>query len=346
MARDSFYFGVEIELIAEPHVVRHSQGRRFYYEKLAASLRNHGLNAMADSLEGRYRKHSEHYDKWFLTKDGSLGNPAHPAIPIEAVSPVLSTSQHWETEIDLFWTSWGRVFELPRRSAKCGSHIHVSPGPNKRFTLTELKKIACGIVFYANNLNDMLPAPRRNNAYCQKNWETSRVGVWYENGSNNDVRLTMEQIWGVDDERELEDFMQDDRRVMWNFEHTVPGNRCTGTVEFRGGRGLRGPNRTKWWIAFVVSFIQLCISSKRFPKKSPSDRPQTDYFWRKVRKYARTIHVADDLPPDWHDLNESYSSGHWEDTVDSDEDESETSSIVSKGASQYWDSDYLSGDER
>lgn len=79
MARDSFYFGVEIELIAEPHVVRHSQGRRFYYEKLAASLRNHGLNAMADSLEGRYRKHSEHYDKWFLTKDGSLGNPAHPA---------------------------------------------------------------------------------------------------------------------------------------------------------------------------------------------------------------------------------------------------------------------------
>jgi hypothetical protein len=32
--------------------------------------------------------------------------------------------------------------------------------------------------------------------------------------------------------------------------------------------------------------------------------------------------------------------------VDSDSDESETSSIVSKGASQYSDSEYSSGDER
>jgi hypothetical protein len=79
MARNSFFFGVEIELIAEPHTVRHPLVRKFYYEKLAASLRYHGLNAVADSLEGRYRKHSEHYDKWFITKDGSLGNPTHPA---------------------------------------------------------------------------------------------------------------------------------------------------------------------------------------------------------------------------------------------------------------------------
>lgn len=79
MARTYFYFGVEIELIAEPHMVRHPLVRKFYYEKLAASLRWHGLDAVADSLEGRYRKHSEHYAKWFITKDGSLGNPTHPA---------------------------------------------------------------------------------------------------------------------------------------------------------------------------------------------------------------------------------------------------------------------------
>lgn len=108
----------------------------------------------------------------------------------------------------------------------------------------------------------MLPAPRRNNAYCQKNWEASGVGVWYETGTDKDVRETMGEIWTVNDEEELKVFMQEDRRVMWNFEHVVPGDGCTGTIEFRGGRGLRGPNRTKWWIAFVVSFIQLCISSK------------------------------------------------------------------------------------
>lgn len=303
------------------------------------SLRSHSLEAVADTLQDRYRKHSEHYDKWFITKDGSLGNPTHPAIPLEAVSPVLSTNQHWEHEIDLFWTSWGRVFKLPRRSAKCGSHIHVSPGPNKRFTMTELKNIACGIVFYANNLNDLLPRPRRNNPYCQKNWETASIGMWYRNGSNHDVLQTMEKIWMLNNEQELKNFMQDDRRVLWNFEHVVPVNNSTGTVEFRGGRGLRGPNRTKWWIAFVVSFIQLCISSKLFPYKSPHKRPSTDYFWWKVRNYASPIQVAADLPLDWHDLNESYSSTQWEDTVDSDSDESDTASIVSKGASEYSDSE-------
>lgn len=128
--------------------------------------------------------------------------------------------------------------------------------------MTELRNIACSIVFYADNLNDMLPSPRRNNAYCQNNWETSLLGLMYGSGSKKDVRQTMERIWKINDEGELKRFMQDDRRVMWNFEHIVPGARFTGTIEFRGGRGLRGRNRTKWWIAFVVSFIQLCIFSK------------------------------------------------------------------------------------
>lgn len=79
MARYAFYFGVEIELISEPHEVRYPLDRRFYYEKLAKSLRSHGLDAKADSLEEKYRKHSEHYDKWFLTQDGSLGKPDYPA---------------------------------------------------------------------------------------------------------------------------------------------------------------------------------------------------------------------------------------------------------------------------
>ena len=79
MARPYFYFGVEIEFIAEPHTVRYPLYRAFYYEKLAVSLRSHGLRAVADSLDDSYRKHSEHYDKWFITKDGSLGNPPHPA---------------------------------------------------------------------------------------------------------------------------------------------------------------------------------------------------------------------------------------------------------------------------
>ena len=180
-------------------------------------------------------------------------------VPLEAVSPILRTDEHWEDEIDNFWEAWGRVFHLPRRSAKCGSHIHVSPGPNKRFTLYELKAIASGVIFYDDNLDDILPRPRQHNKYCQRNWENSQsLAMWYTDGDKRTLAPTILRIYDCDTILELKNLMQDNRRVLWNFEHALPGS--TGTVEFRGGRGLRGPNRTKWWIAFVIAFIQLCIS--------------------------------------------------------------------------------------
>lgn len=48
------------------------------------------------------------------------------------------------------------------------------------------------------------------------------------------------------------------RLITWNFLNTVQGhegNFKSGTVEFRGGRHLRGKIRTKRWIAFAVAFI-------------------------------------------------------------------------------------------
>lgn len=77
--RDFYYFGVEIEIIAEPRVHDSSRHKRtHYYEKLARALRREDLSALADRLDERYRKHNEHYDKWWITKDGSLGNPSYP----------------------------------------------------------------------------------------------------------------------------------------------------------------------------------------------------------------------------------------------------------------------------
>lgn len=72
-----YHFGVEIEVIVEPHKIRPPlrEKHALYYEKLAAALRNRGLKAKADSLQAGYSKRPEHYDKWWITKDGSLGSP-------------------------------------------------------------------------------------------------------------------------------------------------------------------------------------------------------------------------------------------------------------------------------
>nr|OQO24329.1 hypothetical protein B0A51_07179 [Rachicladosporium sp. CCFEE 5018] len=75
---DYYNFGIEIELISRPHTVRSPLVRIEYYERLAASLRKRALSAQADTSTENYRKHTEHYDKWWITRDGSLGDPDHP----------------------------------------------------------------------------------------------------------------------------------------------------------------------------------------------------------------------------------------------------------------------------
>lgn len=74
----NYHFGIEIEVIVEPHKVRPELNtlHALYYGKLAASLRKRGLKAKSDDLQSRYGKRPEHYDKWWITKDGSLGSEA------------------------------------------------------------------------------------------------------------------------------------------------------------------------------------------------------------------------------------------------------------------------------
>jgi len=136
-----------------------------------------------------------------------------------------------------------------------------------------------------------------------------------------------------------------DRRVLWNFEHVVPGS--TGTIEFRGGRGLRGPVRTKWWIAFVIAFVNLC-APQIFHGRDGSERPSTDEFWAELKQAAKEVQVDGDLPRHWQHLNEtrSASSMDMEDVGEAlDSEESEASSIISKDASEYEDSVYSTEDE-
>ncbi|KAI1749941.1 putative amidoligase enzyme-domain-containing protein [Xylaria castorea] len=260
-----YYFGVEIELIAEPHNVQYPLLRRIYYEMLAGSLYFHGLLAIADELDGsRYRKHPEHYDKWWITNDGSLGDPSYPRIPLEAASPIFLTSRDWKDDIDMFWHAWSDVFQKPDASNLCGSHIHVSLFPTKAFCWWQLKNIAIGVIFYEPLVHQLLPECRQHNRHCRKNTLCSKE---LQDTRSEDG----DELWGVyhhiskviHDKKELRDFMQEssgqrsDRHVLWNFDNILPGR--SGSIEFRGGPGLTGPAKTHIWISFVVAFIHLCL---------------------------------------------------------------------------------------
>lgn len=185
-------------------------------------------------------------------------------VPLEAVSPILCTDFHWERDIDKFWSAFGQVFHMPDPSRLCGSHVHVSPKPSREFNLRQLQSIAFGTIYYENEVIELLPWYRQNNKYCQLNTVHSRALyrlVHQENLCAGDI---CDRIKRMDSKLEIRNCMQrsddanKDRYVLWNFDNVLPGR--SGTVEFRGGRGLRGPVRTKRWMAFAVAFFYLCIS--------------------------------------------------------------------------------------
>lgn len=307
----SYSFGVEIELIMEPRDVHFPHSPRVYYNKLASSLRYNGAAAIADTLDRRYRKHPEHYDKWWITKDGSLGDPDFPSIPLEVVSPILSTRHRWADDIDTFWTACRTVFYRPERSQLCGSHIHVSLGRQRKFDLHKLRALAFGVLYYERAVYSLLPSCRQTNRYCQLNSERSEALRALENFFGSDGQATWAARAGIqeiDNLQELRDFMQKspnpetDRHVLWNFDNILPGR--SGTVEFRGGEGLEDPVRTKTWIAFVVAFVHLCVT-KRADTFDHSERTNMTQFWGDLLNAAEIVMVREHLPSSWQEMASS-----------------------------------------
>ncbi|KAI1307456.1 putative amidoligase enzyme-domain-containing protein [Xylaria venustula] len=257
---------------------------------------------MADELNGdRYRKHPEHYNKWWITKDCSLRDPSYPRIPLEAVSPILSTKNVWEREFEIFWYGWHQVFLKPDASSLCGSHIHVSPFPRKAFSLAQLKDIAMGVIFYEPLIQQLLPHCRQHNRYCRRNTVCSQ----YLLDMGSDYGKDLLKIWQcisneIDDEQDLREFMQDSG----------------------------GAPATRMWISFVLSFIHLCVKKYR--------RHSMSRFWKDLVWAAKSLNVRQHLPSDWSDMMEPFREDCDEELNSlAGYYSNDGSSIVSKGDPEY-----------
>jgi len=154
------------------------------------------------------------------------------------------------------------VFKTPDRSHACGSHIHISPGTHREWSNDELRDVAAGIAYYESYLHELIPATRRNNQYCQRNTiSSSRLRAYRPQSGGAWDRLL--PVLRSATKAEIVSLMQGDRKVLWNFANVVHGGK--GTIEFRGGRHLRGPVRTKRWIAFVIAYIHLLLREASIP---------------------------------------------------------------------------------
>jgi hypothetical protein len=201
-----------------------------------------------------------------------------------------------------FWQATAAVFRMPERSRTCGTHIHITPGPQSEWSLQQIQRIAIGIVRYEDLVQKMLPSIRRTERstsnpgssimptytdgtemaqhFCESNTSSSKnlskslnrlirphdqpepryfkTGVTYRlfaepiSGRAAGMAELEVKIMKMTTVDELVVYMQHSRYVLWNFANLKGGKK---TIEFRGGRSIRGLHRTRWWIAFVVGFI-------------------------------------------------------------------------------------------
>ena len=189
----------------------------------------------------------------------------------------MKTDENWEEHIKLFWEAMSKVFKPVEKDISCGSHIHVAP-IGRRWTLDELKKIAFAVCIYETYVCAVLPSERRNNQHCERNSKIgTRMGNTLRQRTSASLRTIANEIKAKANANDLCAYMQasiDNRKVLWNFQNTLnrPGYTTSGTVEFRGGRHLRGKVRTLRWITFAIAFISMALGEvSYFPKSTRSN---------------------------------------------------------------------------
>jgi hypothetical protein len=301
VAAPCYTFVVDIEALAEPHKIRPPlrENHALYHGKLAAALRNRGLEANAADDSNTRRPDGD--NGWWITRNSSLGVPPN-TIPIEAVSPALDVRADWGAEIDTFWSALRAVFHMPERSDLCGSHVHIARSRVERFTLSQLKTIAYAVVVYEPFVTELLLPARRESAYCKPNTRSSDY-LYRVRGDAGAVARLIDSAGG---EEELRNIMQSSRNVLWNFDGVLPGG--SGAIEFRGGRSLRGELRTKRWMAFAVSFVHAMLQQNELYDPSSDGRPRlpsTEILYAEVRMAAAEMDMQHHLHVNYERFNET-----------------------------------------
>lgn len=185
---------------------------------------------------------------------------------MEAVSPIMKSSHRWEDTVAKFWEVMADLFDI-KKNLTCGTHIHVAPW-QARFTLQQAQTIAFACCYWEPYVVSFLPVERRDYGYCQRNTAlASRMGYLYRKETPSAWKTIAHEIKRTNNFEELCTYMQggmgsDHRKVLWNFQ-----NLCneTGTIEFRGGRHMRGPNRTLRWVTFTIVFVLMALETVSFP---------------------------------------------------------------------------------
>ncbi|KAI9716674.1 MAG: hypothetical protein M1812_005212 [Candelaria pacifica] len=310
-----YSFGVEIEIVALPKTIYDSSNQReflnndfgYWRQRLADALNrkevytDRFLRAVASRPSGSYE------GKWHIVHDGSL-RVTNYEVALEAVSPIMDRPYYdLKFQIDPFWKVTRKIFNI-QKNTSCGAHIHVGLSgrdPNRRYQLAELMKVAYAVATQEKFILQILPQERVDNDYCRpSSFRSEELKLDLEDEPDIHSEWPFSRIakalLRMKNREALIEYMQaGSRYVLWNFKNVVGRS---GTVEFRGGRHLRGPVRTKRWIAFTVSFVAKAIEDDWIYKMDAET--DIDDWWQSIRFSAIDLDMDGFLPSRWQSMRD------------------------------------------
>ncbi|KAH6853988.1 hypothetical protein B0I37DRAFT_335630 [Chaetomium sp. MPI-CAGE-AT-0009] len=117
---------------------------------------NHGWKCVGDASLQEYKmREAPEPDLWW---------------GVEIISPPMSVSRRFQSEIREVFDAIGEQFELWTHPVT-SCHVHVSPGPkaSDKYRADQLVKIAKGAFYWEKALKQILPHDRRDNPYAKPN---------------------------------------------------------------------------------------------------------------------------------------------------------------------------------
>ncbi|KAL2169550.1 hypothetical protein VTG60DRAFT_5943 [Thermothelomyces hinnuleus] len=305
------YFGVEIEIFVKPwdawksyilELDRLRQPRPAAWKDWDFSLKNNESNktkkmaqnkraaAIAKSIiDEALGRNSWKCETDISLKDDLLTEPDNPRDwwGIEIVSPALSSSRGWQSEIR-------EIFDALRArldfwtNTNCSCHVHVTPGPDKgvKYTIPQLVRVAKGAFYWEKALRDLLPPERRDNYYARPNYERFATRE-YEYIEENPAPPTNMRLarweWVFQKIEKATDYREDLRLDMFIWEmcgrsdeyrtrYTSTNFRALsrhGTVEFRRQAGAASATTV---IHRALLALTLHVSAMRYDFDKVKDR--------------------------------------------------------------------------
>lgn len=91
-------------------------------------------------------------------------------VELELTSPILTfdSSGKWREDIRKAFRSVEDIADI-HINFSCGTHVHISPGDGRNWTLAELKEIYNAAIHFEDAFRQLVPPSRRDNFSCKSN---------------------------------------------------------------------------------------------------------------------------------------------------------------------------------